>query len=568
MPTQPSYQIQEIPISRIQPSPLNPRKHFDLAAIEELAASISATGLIQPITVRPVKGDKYEIVAGERRYRACKSLDNMNLIHAIVRELSEEQALDIMITENLQRKDIHPMEEAAGFEQLVKIKHITPEEIGLRVGKSASYVAQRLVLNKLIDPIQEFFFKGYLLIKDAMKIAVMHPDDQFKFYTEYFEGQDQEVTISAWMLRSYSNRLDDAPFDITDATINPAIGACTNCHYNSACQNLLFPEEAHAPRCSNSDCFKEKSTRSFQVRLEEIKDDPTTVMITDEYHISEDTKKFMKSHEGVLKYGEFSELSFPDPPERSDFDGDNDTDEEDEADFQSAMKDYEDEVKEYHEKVNSGKYIKALHVGGDDKGKITYIKLKAKGKEVKSSTQDGTLSAKEEIERLKERMKRGRQLDENKAWEEIKKIIEDCEQAKTGTGNVQLSELEVRAIAIVLKSCLGWSSEFDDVFFDQEAEEDNVLKQNVSLVEMLRFAIYDKLPPHYLSYGFNSNAKLMIDILTEDVAPVTIEELLYNTQRTQEKREKKAAARIAQLEAEIAAAKQKGKKKSVKDLIA
>ena len=141
-------EIKQIPIEQINPSPMNPRKTFDDTAIDELAANIKKQGLLQPITVRLVN-DVYEIVCGERRYRAVmklktaedcendnrvkahrKKLNNFQTISCIVREMNDDEAFDAMITENLQRKDVDPIEEAFAFSQLVE-KGSTVEEIAL-----------------------------------------------------------------------------------------------------------------------------------------------------------------------------------------------------------------------------------------------------------------------------------------------------------------------------------------------------------------------------------------------------------------------------------------------------
>ena len=151
-------EVQNIPIGEVHPSPMNPRKTFDEDALQELADNIRQQGLIQPITVRPriIEGtepgsgdavaipDGYEIVCGERRYRALSALNKENpeqwaTIAAIVREMTDDEAFDAMITENLQRKDVDPIEEAYAFGQLLE-KGNTAEEVALRFGKSVRFV--------------------------------------------------------------------------------------------------------------------------------------------------------------------------------------------------------------------------------------------------------------------------------------------------------------------------------------------------------------------------------------------------------------------------------------------
>ena len=161
-------EVQNIPIGEVHPSPMNPRKTFDEDALQELADNIRQQGLIQPITVRPriIEGtepgsgdavaipDGYEIVCGERRYRALSALNKENpeqwaTIAAIVREMTDDEAFDAMITENLQRKDVDPIEEAYAFGQLLE-KATPPKRLRFASGKSVRFVQDRVKLNNLI----------------------------------------------------------------------------------------------------------------------------------------------------------------------------------------------------------------------------------------------------------------------------------------------------------------------------------------------------------------------------------------------------------------------------------
>ena len=153
-------QFQMIELAKISPSPMNPRKHFDEKALKELAESIKAHGVQQPIVVRPLPGqggprggvtDKFEIVVGERRVKASK-LAGRSEIPAMVRPLSNAAALEIMVIENLQREDVHPLDEALGYQALMKkssdseaedlpgAPRHTAESIAAKVGKSVGYV--------------------------------------------------------------------------------------------------------------------------------------------------------------------------------------------------------------------------------------------------------------------------------------------------------------------------------------------------------------------------------------------------------------------------------------------
>ena len=142
-------------ISEIEPNRSQPRKDFDEAALEELADSISAHGLLQPILVRPLTLGGYEIVAGERRYRAAR-MAGLTEIPVIIRELSESETMELALIENLQREDLTPLEEALGYEVLINEHGFTQDEVAKTVGKSRPAIANALRLLKLPESITEY----------------------------------------------------------------------------------------------------------------------------------------------------------------------------------------------------------------------------------------------------------------------------------------------------------------------------------------------------------------------------------------------------------------------------
>ncbi len=152
-----------VPIDRVRPSPLNPRKNFDEAELEELACSIREKGLIQPLVVRPVDaaGTSYEIVAGERRWRAAQKA-SMHLVPVIVRSLSDQEALELAIIENVQRSDLNAIEEAGGYRDLIERFGYTQEELSQIIGKSRSHLANTMRLLKLPETVQVLVRNGSL----------------------------------------------------------------------------------------------------------------------------------------------------------------------------------------------------------------------------------------------------------------------------------------------------------------------------------------------------------------------------------------------------------------------
>ena len=182
-------EVMNIPVGDVYPSPMNPRKTIDEDALQELADNIRHQGLLQPITIRPKVVDEvepgsgevvaipcgYEIVCGERRYRAMHKLnaedpERWPTIAAIVREMNDDEAYEAMITENLQRQDVDPIEEAFAFDQLIKMGK-TAEEVALRFGKSVRFVPDRCKLNGLIPELMEAFRDEKMSIAAAMIIS-------------------------------------------------------------------------------------------------------------------------------------------------------------------------------------------------------------------------------------------------------------------------------------------------------------------------------------------------------------------------------------------------------------
>lgn len=153
-------QVQELRVEEVRPAPGQPRQRIPEDSLVELAQSIRAHGVLQPILVRPVSGG-YELVAGERRWRAAR-LAGLETIPALVKDLSEAERLEMALVENLQREDLNPLEEAAGYRQLMERFGYTQEQVAERVGKSRSHIANTLRLLGLASRIQEMVRSGLL----------------------------------------------------------------------------------------------------------------------------------------------------------------------------------------------------------------------------------------------------------------------------------------------------------------------------------------------------------------------------------------------------------------------
>ena len=166
-----------LPISQVESCSAQPRKYFDEAALAELAASIQEHGIIQPLTVRKLSSGYYQIIAGERRWRAAR-LAGLSEVPVIVIEADDRKAAELAMIENLQREDLNPMEEAAGFQSLMETYHMTQEEAAARVGKSRSAVANALRLLGLTPAVRKLVEEGKLSAGHARALVPLSPSLQ------------------------------------------------------------------------------------------------------------------------------------------------------------------------------------------------------------------------------------------------------------------------------------------------------------------------------------------------------------------------------------------------------
>lgn len=170
--------VMEIPIHDIVPNPYQPRKVFSQSALEELSKSIKIYGILQPITVRVIE-DKYELIAGERRLRAAK-LANLELIPAIINNMSDESSAVLALLENLQREDLNFIEEAMGYENLIKEHDFTQQQLAEKLGKNQSTIANKLRILRLPNDIKIRLVENNLTERHARALLKLPNEDLMK----------------------------------------------------------------------------------------------------------------------------------------------------------------------------------------------------------------------------------------------------------------------------------------------------------------------------------------------------------------------------------------------------
>lgn len=259
--------FQTIPIAQIHPSELNPRKQF--GDLSELAASIREKGVIEPLVLRPGTTDGYEIVAGERRYRAAK-LAGLEELPAIVKELTPQEALELALIENCQREDLSQLEEAEGFMQLHELFGLSADEIAKRTGKSKATVYARMKLCNLMPDARSALADGRLTPSTALYIARLPTSLQAKALAKCAPGSDPLPArqVSATLQHEFMVRLEDAHFDVADEKLVPLVGSCTACPKRSGNARDLYPDVASADVCTEPSCFELKTDALYELRLE------------------------------------------------------------------------------------------------------------------------------------------------------------------------------------------------------------------------------------------------------------------------------------------------------------
>jgi ParB family chromosome partitioning protein len=179
-------EVIKIPLSKIEPNPYQPRRHFNEEKLEELAASIKESGQLSPIVVTETKGDKYYIIAGERRFRAHK-IARKQKINAVVIKADDKKLAELAIVENVQREDLNPIEEAAAIDQLMKTHKLTQAAAAKVLGKSRSYVANLLTLLKLDNKIIDGVLEGKVSYGHVKPLVALDNKVALEFFEKILE---------------------------------------------------------------------------------------------------------------------------------------------------------------------------------------------------------------------------------------------------------------------------------------------------------------------------------------------------------------------------------------------
>jgi len=263
---------------KLKPSPFNPRKTFDKQRFEELKASIKGKGILIPLLIRDIGDAGLQIIAGEQRWRAAQAL-GIKDIPVIVRELDDAEAREIALIDNLQRTDLHPLDEADAYQTwLGHSKDLSIADIAAKVGKSEGYVRQRLALRNLVPALVKAFQAGQISYGVAFLCARQlsdHQKDLVKNRLGHQVNGFEDLTVQSvadYFQRNFHLDLSKTIFDTTSKDLVPAAGSCVDCPKRTGNNAALFPDIKKKDLCTDANCFHDKERAFIKIQVGTHKD--------------------------------------------------------------------------------------------------------------------------------------------------------------------------------------------------------------------------------------------------------------------------------------------------------
>ena len=405
----------DLDIATVHPSTDNHRKTFNDASLQELAESIREVGVLQAIAVHPRTEDGYEIIYGERRYRASLLAGAKTIKAAVYNNVTDDEAEDMSLSENLQREQVRPTEEARAFKRLLEKGRYDIYSLAGRFGRSEKYIYTRLKLNELYAPVGELLDNETITISVAEEISTYEPNIQKDVYEKHLkEGNGEDWTgytlnlFKRYFEKYYTTDLEQYKFDKTE---------CKACVHNAANYNL-FAEHNGCGHCTNRKCLEAKNAAHVAKETEKLlKSDPKLVVARPYYGSRNDMalqKLDKKGHEiKELDYN-VSAREFPKAPEAPKKERFTEPKEYEQAveTFERRNEEYARKVEELGRMKEEGR-IKTYVRVGQTEPELCYVEIKRK------ETAPVTIGT------LQERDKRFKQLSIEKTVADTKKIVRE-----------------------------------------------------------------------------------------------------------------------------------------------
>lgn len=509
-----------IAVGEIDFSPLNYRKYYSAQGLSDFAQEIALHGIISPLTLRKMPSGRYELVVGERRLKAAQML-RLKEIPAVIKILTDAEVTELQLSENIQRENPHPMDEAQGIGQMQQT-YQSFEAIAARLGKSKTYVYSRIKLLQLIEPLREMFYADVISIQEAYDIAALSAQSQQEFFdqfcAEWKETEDFTISNLRHALSRFKYDLKNAPFDTKDKKLVPEMGACTNCPFNSAALKTLFPETAAEAICTKRECYQTKcDTQFIRMANRTIKNEQPVAVIYD-WQFTASLQKLLDTIpelDGLEQYGR-NEVAMHQPPlqpDRNDYtiepdeeDDQQDWDENegeeivetitaetaagtfDEAGYNAAWQEYETDLEEFQQLTQTGNLSKGLLVSATKSSMVLFSldtfsysssngKTGVTAKEVQQAIQAGTATPElleAEMDRIRSREARAKELDSEKIQLSIHAAF--IESNSDISSIITLTEADLTAARLIVYQSLDYSARntvnkmFSEVLSPQEGE--------------------------------------------------------------------------------------------------
>ncbi|MCZ2611932.1 ParB/RepB/Spo0J family partition protein [Bacteroides fragilis] len=534
--------ITMVALANIQPSSYNPRKHFDETSLAELAESIRRQGVLQPIGVRPLADiDRMEIVFGERRYRAALMAE-LAEIPAVILHVSDETAAEMAVTENLQRKDVTPIEEANAYQKLMESGRYDVQSLAVQFGKNENYIRTRLKFVSLIPEIAELLEKDEITISVASEICRYGTDIQKEVYYRHLEDSDsmlydswrglKAADVAKFIERDFTTDLNHYAFDKT---------LCASCPHNT--NNMMLFCEGGCGNCANRSCLAEMNA-SYLVEkaVQFVEQYPSVSLCYQDFNNNMVAVERLTAMGYEVEHLNTYATAYPETPvapEKEEYD----TTEE----YETAYKEYEQDFSNYmekcksiHERIDTGELTFYIRIGQNE---ITLCYMASAA----ANTDMATEKQLSPVEKLEQQDKRNKEIAVEKTVADAKKQILDVD-----TSESKFTQDEEKMIYFFLLSSL--RREHFGVFgigekkAYQHLEDEEKMNIIANLTAKQKAVIRrDFLIDNFKgAYGNNAAATLLLDFARKHM-PDTLAEIENGYNEVYEKRHKRIEERKAAL---------------------
>lgn len=421
--------IVSVALADIQPSNYNPRKNFDEKSLAELADSIRQQGVLQAIGVRPIAENRFEIVFGERRYRASQ-IAGLEEIPAVILDISDETAEEMAVTENLQRKDVTPIEEANAYQKLIESGRHDVQSLAVQFGKNESYIRTRLKFVSLIPEIARLLEQDELTISVATEICRYGEDIQHDIYEKHLK---EGLLYNSWrgmkasevaknIERSYTTDLKRYFFDKT---------VCLSCPHNTN-NMMLFCEEGSCGNCANRKCLEEMNASYLAEKAVQLMEQrPLALLCRDFYGCNEKVVEQLVASGFEVEKLSVRPADYPEEPEAPDMEDYENTEEYAEAykEYEKELSEYKEECEDVNRRSEAGEITLYVTIGHNDIS-LCYVE-NAEIQAMAGEAKDAVVSP---IEKLEKQDKRNKEIAQEKTVEDTKKQILEVDMTETKFG--------------------------------------------------------------------------------------------------------------------------------------